>query len=62
MQRTPMIGNLLAFLLVTPTLVYGQAVERQNDSIRTMSFNIRLGVAKDGDNHWEKRKETVLMH
>ncbi len=60
MQRTPMIGNLLAFLLVTPTLVYGQAAERQNDSIRTMSFNIRLGVAKDGDNHWEKRKETVV--
>jgi endonuclease/exonuclease/phosphatase family metal-dependent hydrolase len=27
--------------------------------LRVMSFNIRLGVAKDGDNHWEKRRELV---
>jgi len=25
-----------------------------------MSFNIRLGVANDGENHWDKRKELVL--
>ena len=25
-----------------------------------MSFNIRLGVANDGGNHWDKRKELVL--
>ena len=25
-----------------------------------MSFNIRYGKAKDGDNHWEKRKELVF--
>lgn len=27
--------------------------------LRVMSFNIRLGVAKDGDNHWDKRQELV---
>lgn len=27
--------------------------------IRVMSFNIRLGVAKDGDNHWDKRKDLL---
>ena len=27
--------------------------------LRAMSFNIRLGVAKDGANHWDKRKEIV---
>lgn len=25
-----------------------------------MSFNIRLGVAKDGENHWDKRKDFVV--
>ena len=28
-------------------------------SLLAMSFNIRLGVAKDGENHWDKRKEVV---
>jgi endonuclease/exonuclease/phosphatase family metal-dependent hydrolase len=26
-------------------------------SLRIATFNIRLGTAKDGDNHWEKRRE-----
>ena len=25
-----------------------------------MSFNIRLGVANDGENHWDKRKGLVI--
>ena len=25
-----------------------------------MSFNIRQGVAKDGDNHWDKRRDLVV--
>ncbi len=37
---------------------------QQSDSatrtIEVMSFNIRYGTAKDGDNHWEKRKELVF--
>ena len=28
-------------------------------SIRVMSYNIRLGVAKDGDNAWENRREAT---
>ncbi len=27
--------------------------------IRVMSFNIRYGTARDGDNHWDKRKDFV---
>lgn len=27
------------------------------ESLRVMSFNIRYGTAKDGENHWDKRKE-----
>ena len=29
-------------------------------SLRAMSFNIRLGVANDGPNHWDKRKDIVV--
>ena len=28
-------------------------------SVKVMSFNIRYGSARDGDNHWDKRKELV---
>jgi endonuclease/exonuclease/phosphatase family metal-dependent hydrolase len=28
--------------------------------IRVMSFNIRYGTAKDGENHWDKRKEFLV--
>lgn len=28
--------------------------------IKIMSFNIRYGLAEDGDNHWEKRKTLAL--
>ncbi len=30
------------------------------DELRIMSYNIRYGTAKDGENHWEKRKENVI--
>ena len=30
------------------------------EEIRVMSFNVRLGVAKDGPNHWDKRKDLVV--
>ena len=30
------------------------------NDLKVMSFNIRLGVANDGENHWDKRKELVL--
>ena len=30
------------------------------ETLRVMSFNIRFGTARDGENHWDKRKENVL--
>ncbi len=30
------------------------------DSLRVMSFNIRYGTAKDGDDHWDRRRELVV--
>lgn len=44
---------------------YSVRAQDENGSIakplRAMSFNIRLGVAKDGDNHWDKRKDFVIQ-
>lgn len=55
------IGCLL--ILVAHSLVLAQDTDgaKSRTSIRAMSFNIRLGVAKDGDNHWNKRKEIVVQ-
>ena len=30
-----------------------------DDELRVMSFNVRLGVADDGDNSWQQRKELL---
>ena len=34
--------------------------QQTSETLRAMSFNIRLGVAKDGENHWDKRKDFVV--
>lgn len=34
--------------------------ERTPGDIRVMSFNIRYGTAKDGENHWDRRKEFLV--
>lgn len=44
------------FLLAVLT---GMGVSAAEDPIRVMSFNIRYGAAKDGENHWKHRKEMV---
>ncbi len=56
-----LIHSMLTFLI--GVLLFGniaQAQESKVKSLRVMSFNIRLGVAKDGDNHWDKRKNLVV--
>ncbi|MBA2115107.1 endonuclease/exonuclease/phosphatase family protein [Bremerella alba] len=53
------------FLLCCVALLVGMTVstlfsaEPTEDAVSVMSFNIRYGTAKDGDNHWDKRKEFV---
>src|SRR5262245_22981941 len=32
-----------------------------SSELRVMSFNIRYGAAKDGENHWDKRKEFLIV-
>ena len=37
-----------------------QAEESKKSELRVMSFNIRLGVANDGENRWDLRKDLVV--
>lgn len=37
----------------------GQAGKATTD-VRVMSYNIRYGTAKDGENHWDKRKDFLI--
>ncbi len=51
------ISLLLACSLFLPGLSQSGT---QSSDVRVMSFNIRYGTAKDGDNHWDKRKEFLI--
>jgi endonuclease/exonuclease/phosphatase family metal-dependent hydrolase len=37
-----------------------QAKDSKKSELRVMSFNIRLGVANDGENRWDLRKDLVV--
>ena len=50
-------GFLFSFGLCT----IGFSKESSERDLKVMSFNIRLGVANDGPNHWDKRKELVVQ-
>lgn len=47
---------LMALAALVPCAV---SADEQAPNLRVMTFNIRYGMAKDGSNHWEKRKELV---
>lgn len=47
---------LAALALVTPC----RGADPVAPDVRVMSFNIRYGTAKDGENHWDRRKEFVV--
>lgn len=50
-------------LFTTFVLLFACTAHTHGDEpapLRVMSFNIRLGVAKDGPNHWDKRRNLVV--
>ena len=47
-------------LFILSFVLFSSAFSKESD-LKIMSFNIRLGVANDGENHWDKRKELVLQ-
>lgn len=44
------------FSFLSSVCVLLSSCSSQNDSITVMSYNVRLGVANDGENSWENRK------
>lgn len=53
------LGSLAILATLFFSLVAG-AEEKSGGDLRVMSFNIRLGVAKDGPNRWDLRKDLVV--
>ncbi|WP_020475720.1 endonuclease/exonuclease/phosphatase family protein [Zavarzinella formosa] len=49
----PALFAMIASLLPSPLLL----ADDKTADIKVMSFNVRYGTAKDGDNHWDKRKD-----
>src|SRR5687767_2573217 len=55
--------QLLAIRAVLALLLVGGLAGAQpaaRDPLQVMSFNIRYGTAKDGDNHWPARREMLF--
>ncbi len=52
---------ILVVIILCCSIIHttGITVQR-NIELRVMSFNIRYGTAKDGENHWDKRKELLI--
>src|SRR5687767_10019712 len=52
-----LFGGLLT---TTPARAAGEPAAEASPPLRVMSFNIRYGTAKDGEDRWEKRKALLL--
>ena len=57
--------SILLFLTVCADTCIGQQPKldselNRGNTTRVMSFNIRYGTAKDGENHWSKRKDFLI--
>ena len=65
--QTTLIQQTL-LLLLAAILPAGIAIGQETDQaapadnhLKVMSFNIRYGTARDGDNHWDNRHELVIQ-
>src|SRR5690606_1700878 len=54
------ILGMFTFLATMTTVLPAQEPPPGPQSLTVMSFNSRYGTAKDGENHWENRKENVV--
>ena len=58
--RPYLIAFLTSIFLINSGFAAAVHAQQMQKPLRAMSFNLRLGVAKDGENHWEKRKDFVV--
>jgi len=50
----------IAFLAACILTIWFQHPSPAADPVRVMTFNIRYGTAKDGENHWDNRKDFLI--
>lgn len=50
----------LTILVILMILVQSGRAAEPSDPVRVMSYNIRYGTAKDGENRWDLRKEFLV--
>ena len=55
------MARFILFLLFLSECLFLQASDQDSPNLRVMSFNIRNSFARDGENHWEGRKEQVYQ-
>ncbi|HUQ72904.1 MAG TPA: endonuclease/exonuclease/phosphatase family protein [Planctomycetaceae bacterium] len=55
-----MLGDGLRGLMIVGVLAMTAAAAEPTTDVRVMSFNIRYGTAKDGENHWDRRREFLV--
>jgi endonuclease/exonuclease/phosphatase family metal-dependent hydrolase len=58
MRLTHCLLSLVASLFTMAS--NADAEDAKPTTLRVMSFNIRYGTAKDGDNHWDKRRDFLV--
>lgn len=60
--HSPHVRRLVVFALLGAVLVasWAGAQPTPAEPLRVVSFNIRYGTAKDGDNEWSKRRELLF--
>jgi endonuclease/exonuclease/phosphatase family metal-dependent hydrolase len=56
----PFVRARIVALCLLLSSAYAVAQPALRDPLAVMSFNIRYGTAKDGDNHWSLRKEMLF--
>ena len=58
--RRPRLLVILSVLAVLLVDGFAGAQPVTREPLQVMSFNIRYGIAKDGDNHWSVRREILF--
>lgn len=58
METFRMVNRLASLALVC--MLLAAAPRSQSESLTVMSFNIRYGTARDGENHWNNRRASLF--
>jgi arylsulfatase A-like enzyme/endonuclease/exonuclease/phosphatase family metal-dependent hydrolase len=59
-SRLKLVVIAAVLALIASSCLVSRGLSQTGDSLTAMSFNIRYGTARDGDNSWEHRREAVI--